>query len=200
MFVFFPRNDSYGTKKNIKELHDRLANGMNSSALYENEELAGQHAFKGNEEDAHGKDSKTTEGDGKGRENIKKHGDKDGASKDSKTSHRKPKKTVKKTVKKTDDLDEKLKNLKAVEPPPLKIPDHGDISFEKDTPSAKDRKHKIIEELRGELRKAKNERVDLEKQRDQKVRRAKSLQTQTLQKRNQGNHRFFFSWICMWEF
>ncbi|XP_031567882.1 myb-like protein V [Actinia tenebrosa] len=185
-------NDSFGTKKNNKEFHDILVNGVNSSALDENEELAGQQAFnKGNEGDPHAKDSKTMRGDGKGEQNIAKLSDKDGAGKDGvgkdgKTSHKKTKKTVKKTVKKTDDFDEKLKNLKAVEPPPLQIPDHGDMSLEKDTPSAKDRKHKIVEELRGELRKTKNERVDLEKQRDQKVRKAKSLQTQTLQKRNQA--------------
>lgn len=108
--------------------------------------------------------------------------------KETKNPTRKPKKIVKKPVKKpADDLEERLKKLKKVEPPPIAVPDPGSVTFERDTHSAKERKQKVIEELRGQLRKAKNERVDLEKQRDQKVRRAKSLQTQTLQKRNQGN-------------
>ena len=42
-----------------------------------------------------------------------------------------------------------------------------------------------IEELKAELRKAKNARVETEKERESKVRRAKMLQNQMLQKRNQ---------------
>lgn len=110
------------------------------------------------------------------------------ATKDNKVVARKPKKPVKKPTKKpSDDLEEKLRKLKTVEPQPIAVPDPGSVTFERDTHSSKERKQKIIEDFRGQLRKAKNERVDLEKQRDQKVRRAKSLQTQTLQKRNQGN-------------
>jgi hypothetical protein len=207
LYIF--RNDSYGANKSNKDMYNsRYAKGVNTNTLNEYEEQPEQQTaeqqsdqqahHQGNEKDTLGKDSKTLgKDDSKEGQRIAIDRDKGGAGKDGKTSNKKPKKTVKKTVKKTDDFDEKLKSLKAVEPPPLKMPNPGDMSFERDSISAKDRKNKIIEELRGQLRKAKNERVDLEKQRDHKVRRAKSLQTQTLQKRNQGNDGFYcLSWFC----
>lgn len=192
---FIHRNNSLNSSKNDKDktylkrqngiddededmdkLHGKNRDNKNEDSL--GKENQDSSASKKNNKQDSNKDSdahKTTE----------KHG------KDTKHITRKPtKKTVKKTVKKPeDDFDAKLKKLKHVEPPPLAIPDPGDVSFERDSHSAKERKQKIIEELRGQLRKSKNERVDLEKQRDQKVRKAKSLQTQTLQKRNQGNYK-----------
>ncbi|EDO46192.1 predicted protein [Nematostella vectensis] len=107
---------------------------------------------------------------------------------DAKNAKKTKKAATKKPAKKADDFEQPLKIPKVPVPPPLQMPDIGDAPLVKDTSSAKDRKQKVIEELRGELRRAKNERVDLEKQREQKVRRAKTLQTQTMQKRNQSKN------------
>lgn len=101
----------------------------------------------------------------------------------------KGKKVVKKPAKKpVETLDEKYKIPqipKAPTPPPMKYPQRGNKEFGEDTASAKDRKRQEIEELKAELRKAKNARVETEKERESKVRRAKMLQNQMLQKRNQ---------------
>jgi len=120
-----------------------------------------------------------------------KIGAKDGAKKDGvKGNAAKGKKLVKKPAKKpAENLDEKYKIPqipKAPTPPPMKYPERGNKELGEDTASAKDRKRREIEELKAELRKAKNARVETEKERESKVRRAKMLQNQMLQKRNQG--------------
>jgi len=120
-----------------------------------------------------------------------KTGSKDGAKKDGvKGNAAKGKKVVKKPAKKpVETLDEKYKIPqipKAPTPPPMKYPERGNKEFREETASAKDRKRREIEELKAELRKAKNARVETEKERESKVRRAKMLQNQMLQKRNQG--------------
>lgn len=125
---------------------------------------------------------------GKGANKI---GAKDDAKKDGvKGNAAKGKKVVKKPAKKpVETLDEKYKIPqipKAPTPPPMKYPERGNKEFGEDTASAKDRKRREIEELKAELRKAKNARVETEKERESKVRRAKMLQNQMLQKRNQG--------------
>lgn len=101
----------------------------------------------------------------------------------------KGKKVAKKPAKKpTEILEDKFKIPqipKVPTPPPMTYLKKGDKEMEKDTTSAKDRKRHEIEELKAELRKAKNARVDMEKERESKVRRAKMLQNQMLQKRNQ---------------
>ena len=108
----------------------------------------------------------------------------------------KGKKVVKKPAKKpVETLDEKYKIPqipKAPTPPPMKHPERGNKTFGEDTASAKDRKRQEIEELKAELRKAKNARVETEKERESKVRRAKMLQNQMLQKRNQCRFKFYF--------
>ena len=124
---------------------------------------------------------------GKGANKI---GAKDAAKKDGvKGNAGKGKKVVKKPARKpVETLDEKYKIPqipKAPTPPPTKYPEKGNNEFGKDTASAKDRKRREIEELKAELRKAKNARVETEKERESKVRRAKMLQNQMLQKRNQ---------------
>ena len=124
---------------------------------------------------------------GKGADKI---GAKDAAKKDGvKGNAGKGKKVVKKPARKpVETLDEKYKIPqipKAPTPPPTKYPEKGNNEFGKDTASAKDRKRREIEELKAELRKAKNARVETEKERESKVRRAKMLQNQMLQKRNQ---------------
>ncbi|KAJ7383025.1 spermatogenesis-associated C-terminus [Desmophyllum pertusum] len=127
-------------------------------------------------------------------------GAKDGSKKDgAKGNAAKGKKTVKKSVKKpVETLDDKFKIPqipKVPTPPPMKYPQRGTKELGEDTASAKDRKHREIEELKAQLRKAKNARVDTEKERESKVRRAKMLQNQMLQKRNQSKNiwkkRFF---------
>ena len=107
----------------------------------------------------------------------------------------KGKKVAKKPAKKpVETLDEKYKIPqipKAPTPPPTKYPERGNKTFGEDTASAKDRKRREIEELKAELRKAKNARVETEKERESKVRRAKMLQNQMLQKRNQCRCLFY---------
>ena len=116
------------------------------------------------------------------KDNTKKDGSKPGAA-------AKGKKIVKKPAKKpTESLEDKFKipQLPKVPTPlPMKYPQRGDKELGEDTASAKDRKRREIEELKAELRKAKNARVDMEKEREAKVRRAKMLQNQMMQKRNQ---------------
>lgn len=101
----------------------------------------------------------------------------------------------------TEILEDKFKIpqiTKVLTPPPMTYPKKGDKEMEKDTASAKDRKRHEIEELKAELRKAKNARVDMEKERESKVRRAKMLQNQMLQKRNQCTIKIdaFEIWLC----
>lgn len=119
-----------------------------------------------------------------------KIGVKDAAKKDGvKGNAAKGKKVAKKPAKKpVETLDEKYKIPqipKVPTPPPMKYPARGNKTLGEDTASAKDRKRREIEELKAELRKAKNARVETEKERESKVRRAKMLQNQMLQKRNQ---------------
>ena len=121
---------------------------------------------------------------------VNKVGTKDGAKKDGvKGNAVKGKKVAKKPAKKpVETLDEKYKIPqipKVPTPPPMKYPQRGNKEVGEDTTSAKDRKRREIEELKAELRKAKNARVETEKERESKVRRAKMLQNQMLQKRNQ---------------
>lgn len=68
---------------------------------------------------------------------------------------------------------------------PVKQHKQREKGLEQETASAKDIKQREIEKLRADLRKAKNARVDMEKEREGKVRRAKMLQNQMMQKRNQ---------------
>lgn len=126
----------------------------------------------------------------------------DGAkAEDFKGTGAKGKKTAKKLAAKkpTENLEDKYKI-----PEIPKVPAQPTVNYQKeqvekgfgrDTASAKDKKQHEIEELRAELRKAKNARVDMEKQREGKVRRAKILQNQMMQKRNQSRNiwkkRFF---------
>lgn len=122
-----------------------------------------------------------------------KIGVKDAAKKDGvKGNAAKGKKVAKKPAKKpVETLDEKYKIPqipKVPTPPPMKYPARGNKTFGEDTASAKDRKRREIEELKAELRKAKNARVETEKERESKVRRAKMLQNQMLQKRNQSKN------------
>lgn len=125
-----------------------------------------------------------------GGKGANKMGAKDGAKKDgAKGNAAKGKKVVKKPAKKpVETLDEKYKIPeipKVPTPPPMKYLQRGNKDLSEDTPSAKDRKRRELEELKAELRKAKNDRMDTEKQRESKVRRAKMLQNQILQKKNQ---------------
>ncbi|XP_078354540.1 uncharacterized protein LOC144639159 isoform X1 [Oculina patagonica] len=128
-----------------------------------------------------------------GGKNANKMGVKDAAKKEgAKGNAAKGKKTAKKPVKKpVETLDEKYKIPpipKVPTPPPMKYPQRGNKDLGEDTPSAKDRKRRELEELKAELRKAKNARVDTEKERESKVRRAKMLQNQILQKKNQSKN------------
>ena len=121
---------------------------------------------------------------------VNKVGTKDGAKKDGvKGNAAKGKKVAKKPAKKpVETLDEKYKIPqipKVPTPPSMKYPQRGNKEVGEDTASAKDSKRREIEELKAELRKAKNARVETEKERESKVRRAKMLQNQMLQKRNQ---------------
>ena len=132
--------------------------------------------------------SKGVEGDanaaGKG---VNKLGAKDGTN--PKGNAVKGKKVAKKPAKKPiETLDDKYKIPqipKVPTPPPMKYPQRGNKELGEDTPSAKDRKRRELEELKAELRKAKNSRVETEKEREAKVRRAKMLQNQIMQKKNQ---------------
>ena len=124
-----------------------------------------------------------------GKDGIRK-GAKDSTKKEGvKGNTAKGKKMVKKPVKKpTESLEDKFKVPeipKISTPPAVKYPKRGNQDMEQDTASAKDRKRHEIEELKAELRKAKNARVDMEKERESKVRQAKMLQNQMMQKRNQ---------------
>ena len=103
--------------------------------------------------------------------------------------------TSKKPAKKSDTLEDKFRIPKMSAPPPIKMPARGDKDLEKDSGSAKDRKAQEIEQLKAELRHAKQERVDVEKDREQKMRRAKNVQNQTLQKRNQGAATHSMRWV-----
>ena len=128
-------------------------------------------------------------------------GVKDNTKKDvSRGAAAKGKKIVKKPAKKpTQSLEDKFKIPqlpKVPTPPPMKYPQRGEKELGEETASAKDKKRREIEELKAELRKAKNARVDMEKEREAKVRRAKMLQNQMMQKRNQckcHNYSFLFA-------
>lgn len=98
------------------------------------------------------------------------------------------KKTVKKqTVKKpTENLEDRYRLPEMPKNThPVKQHKQREKGLEQETASAKDMKQLEIEKLRADLRKAKNARVDMEKEREGKVRRAKMLQNQMMQKRNQ---------------
>lgn len=128
-----------------------------------------------------------------GSKGVKDNTKKDG----SKGAVAKGKKIVKKPAKKpAQSLEDKFKIPqlpKVPTPPPMKYPQRGDKELGEDTASVKDKKRREIEELKAELRKAKNARVDMEKEREAKVRRAKMLQNQMMQKRNQCKcHNFSF--------
>ena len=124
-----------------------------------------------------------------GIKNVKDSTKKDSRRGNTNVNASKGKKVAKKPAKKpTEILEDKYKIPqipKVPTPPPMTYPRKGEKEMEKDTASAKDRKRHEIEELKAELRKAKNARVDMEKERESKVRRAKMLQNQMLQKRNQ---------------
>ena len=103
-------------------------------------------------------------------------------------------KVIKKTAKKpavkkpTENLEDKYKLPEMPKVPnTLLVKQHRQRGkgLEQETASAKDMKQLEIEKLRADLRKAKNARVDMEKEREGKVRCAKMLQNQMMQKRNQ---------------
>ena len=182
------RNNSYEGEETLN------SHAPENQGLAEEDDGAsnlGVNNFSSNEDENALKDTPKVEEDVKAagkidnKINAKDVGKKDGL----KGNAAKGKKVVKKPAKKpVETLDEKYKIPqipKAPTPPPTKYPERGNKTFGEDTASAKDRKRREIEELKAELRKAKNARVETEKERESKVRRAKMLQNQMLQKRNQ---------------
>ena len=193
-FVYF-RDNSFGGEDYLNNNYALENQGFGATGNDSTNDNTGVNSLGLDEEkDALNGTLQGVEGDvqnvGAAGKDANKMGAKDGSKKDgAKGNAAKGKKTVKKPAKKpAETLDDKFKIPqipKVPTPPPMKYPQRGTKELGEDTASAKDRKHREIEQLKAELRKAKNARVDTEKERESKVRRAKMLQNQMLQKRNQ---------------
>lgn len=188
-FVFF-RDNSFGGENNLNN-HGLENQGLGAEGDSANNNMGVNDLSLDENKNALKDTLKGGEGDGNATgKGANKVGATDGAKKDgAKGNAAKGKKVVKKPAKKPiETLDEKYKIPeipKVPTPPPMKYPQRGNKDLGEDTPSAKDRKRREIEELKAELRKAKNARMETEKEREAKVRRAKMLQNQILQKKNQ---------------
>lgn len=118
-------------------------------------------------------------------DNAKQDGTKGTAAGNATKAKKMGKRPAKKPIENLEDKFKVPQIPKVPTPPPMKYPQRRDKEVGEDTASAKQKKRHEIEELKAELRKAKNARVDMEKEREGKVRRAKMLQNQMMQKRNQ---------------
>lgn len=187
-------DDKLGGDQNLK--HVDFDNQKEKDSLNFNKTMTSENAgHEGNTKDTTAEDEKTgtSSEDAKEKYGVKNN-DAEG------TGTKIIKKTVKKQVvkKPTENLEDRYRlpeMPKVSNTHPVKQHKQKEKGLEQETASAKDMKQLEIEKLRADLRKAKNARVDMEKEREGKVRRAKMLQNQMMQKRNQSKNiwkkRFF---------